>query len=344
MKISYKVLSLELKFPFSIAKFSRTSTAILLLKLEYEGCFGLGEASMVPYMGENPETAVAFLNKVDFSSSVFSYPFQMQAILNYLDSIEMNMPAVKAAIDIALHDITGKIQQKPCYKLYDAQPKLMPLTSYTIGIDSPDIIIKKVEDALSYDFKLLKIKLGRDSDRLLIDTIRLVTDLPLYVDANQGWEDKYEGVEMTHWLKEQGVILIEQPMVKENIDDNAWITDHSPIPIIADEAVQRLSDIDKVKGAYHGINIKLMKSAGMYEAHQMLIKAKESGLKIMIGCMSETSVATLAGAALAPLCDFVDLDGPFMTKNNPYNQPYFISGKYKLSDLPGLGVIDGENS
>lgn len=338
MKVDYNFLNLELKFPFSIAKFSRTSTPILLLKLDYEGYVGLGEASMVPYMGENPNTAVAFLNKVDFTSSIFSYPFRMEEVIKYLDKIELSMPAVKAAIDIALHDLIGKIEKKPCYKLFDAKPDLMPVTSYTIGIDHPEVILKKVEDALSYDFKLLKIKLGRDSDRLLIDTIRKVTDLPLYVDANQGWDDKYEGVEMTHWLKEQGVILIEQPMVKENIDDNAWITDHSPIPIIADEAVQRLSDVDKVKGAYHGINIKLMKSGGMYEAHQMLIKAKENNLKIMIGCMSETSVATLAGAALAPLCDFVDLDGPFMTKNNPYDQPNFQNGKYILSDLSGLGV------
>jgi len=336
MKISYQTLNLELKFPFTIAKFSRTSTPVLLLTLEYEGFKGFGEASMVPYMGENFETATSFLNNADLSC--FHYPFKMDEIIAYLDSIETGMPAIKAAIDIALHDLTGKIENKPCYELFGADPFKMPLTTYTIGIDRPEIIIKKVEDALSYDFKLLKIKLGRDEDKLLIETIRSVTDLPLYVDANQGWKDKEEGVEMAFWLKEQGVLLIEQPMAKEDRDGNAWITEHSPIPIIGDEAVQRLNDVKDCIGIYHGINIKLMKSAGMHEAHQMILKAKENNLKVLIGCMSETSVATLAAAALAPLCDFADLDGPFLTSNNPFKQPEFREGKYVLSKDAGLGL------
>lgn len=336
MKISYQTLNLELKFPFTIARFSRTSTPVILLTIDYQGFKGFGEASMVPYMGESFETATSFLSKVNLSP--FHYPFKMDEIIAYLDSIEKGMPAIKAAIDIALHDLSGKIEDKPCYELFGADPSKMPLTTYTIGIDQPEVIIKKVEDALSYDFKLLKIKLGRDEDKLLIETIRLVTDLPLYVDANQGWEDKNEGVEMAFWLKEQGVLLIEQPMPKEDKDGNAWITTHSPITIIGDEAVQRLSDVEACIGIYHGINVKLMKSAGMYEAHQMIIKAKENNLKVLIGCMSETSIATLAAAALAPLCDYADLDGPFLTSNNPFKQPEFKEGKYVLGSGAGLGL------
>lgn len=336
MKISYKALNLELKFPFTIAKFSRTSTPVLLLTINYEGFYGTGEASMVPYMGESFETAEAFLKKLDLSS--FSYPFKMDEIITYLDSLAPGMPAIKAAIDIALHDLTGKIENKPCYQLFGAEPLKMPLTTYTIGIDKPDIIIKKVEDALSYNFKLLKIKLGRDEDKMLIETIRSVTDLPLYVDANQGWTDKIKGVEMAFWLKEQGVLLIEQPMDKDDKDGNAWVTENSPIPIIGDEAVQRLGDVENCVGVYHGINVKLMKSAGMYEAHQMIVKAKKNKLKVLIGCMSETSVATLAAAALAPVCDFADLDGPFLTSNNPFKQPEFKNGRYVLSGNAGLGI------
>jgi L-alanine-DL-glutamate epimerase-like enolase superfamily enzyme len=185
MRLSYKPYQLELKYPFTIAKFTRTSTPLILLEIEHEGKVGLGEASMVPYMGENIETASDFLKKVDLSQ--FTFPFDMDEIIAYLDSIEKGLPAIKAAVDIALYDLTGKLLKKPCYELFGSSPDLMPLTTFTIGIDEPKIIIKKVNDALADGFKLLKIKLGRESDKLLIETIRSVTDLPLYVDANQGW-------------------------------------------------------------------------------------------------------------------------------------------------------------
>ncbi|MFC5285046.1 dipeptide epimerase [Pedobacter alpinus] len=338
MQIKYKAFELALKYPFTIAKFSRTSTPLMLIEINHEGFTGYGEASMVPYMGENIETATAFLKQLDLSK--FSFPFNMEQIINYMDDLAAGQPAIKAAVDIALHDLTGKLLNKPCYDLFGASPNLMPQTTFTIGIDEPEIIIKKVNDALADDFKLLKIKLGRDTDKLLISTIRSVTNLPLYVDANQGWTDKNEGLEMAYWLKEHGVLLIEQPMPKEDIDGNAWLTEHSPVTTVGDEAVQRLADVVKAKGVYHGINIKLMKSAGMYEASKMIEQAKANNLKILIGCMSETSIATLAGIALAPLCDWADLDGPFLTSNNPFKTPKFVGGKYVLEDLPGLGLRD----
>jgi len=336
MKITAKAYQLELKNPFTIAKFSRTSTPILLIEIAYEEFIGYGEASMVPYLGESLTSAGDFLKKVDLSS--FSYPFNMGEIIAYLDSLAHGQPAIKAAIDIALHDLIGKIKHQPCYQLFNADPANMPLTTYTIGIDTAKIIIEKVHDALANNFKLLKIKLGRDTDKMLIETIRSVTDLPLYVDANQGWTDKQLGLEMAHWLKEKGVVLIEQPMPKEDVEGNAWLTAHSPIPTVGDEAVQRLVDVSAAKGVYHGINIKLMKSTGMYEAYEMIKAARANDLKILIGCMSETSVATLAGAALAPLCDWADLDGPFLTANNPFETPKFENGKYILENIPGLGI------
>lgn len=337
MKISCKEFDLELKHPFSISKFTRTSTPILLLKLNYEGITGFGEASMVPYMGESQASASEFLTKIDWNR--FKHPFNFEEIHQYLDEIAPGNPAIKAAIDIALNDINGKILGLACHQVYRADPALMPVTSYTIGIDSPEIIREKVAD--SKGFKVLKIKLGRDNDKELIQTIRSVSDLPLYVDANQGWSDRKQAIDMCYWLHDQGVLLIEQPMDKNNLDGNAWLTQRSPIPIIADEAVQRIGDLENLKGAYHGINIKLMKSAGMYEAHQMILKARSFGMKILIGCMSETSVATLAGAALAPLCDWADLDGPWLTKNNPFDHPEMKDGRYILNDQPGLGLSGG---
>jgi len=339
MKAEFISYNLELKHPFAIAKFSRTSTPLVLLKLDYEGTIGYGEASMVPYMGESLDSATAFLAQVDWNR--FSFPFDFADMVAYLDHIAPGNPAIKAAIDIALHDLSGKLSGKPCYALFGADPLKMPLTSYTIGIDSPEVLREKVADAK--DFKVLKIKLGRDNDRELIRTIRSVSDLPLYVDANQGWHDRKKAIDDVYWLHDQGVVLIEQPMDKNDLEGNTWLTGRSPIPILADEAVQRLADMDSLRGAYHGINIKLMKSGGMYEAHQMIEKARSFGMKVLIGCMSETSIATLAGIALAPLCDWADLDGPWLTKNNPFENPAFADGRYLLKDLPGLG-LEGPNT
>lgn len=334
MILTYQPFELQLKHPFTIAKFSRTSTPVMLLQIAHEGYIGYGEASMVPYMGESHQTAIDFLSKVDVTQ--FRDPFNFEEITHYLDSVAPGNPAIKAAIDIALHDLDGKIKQQPCWKLAGSDPALMPVTSFTIGIDTTKVILEKVKEAEAC--KVIKVKLGRDSDRELIKTIRTVTNVPLYVDANQGWTDLQQSLDMCYWLQEQGVQLIEQPMLKTDIESNAWLTERSPIPIIGDEAVQRLADVEKTKGIYHGINVKLMKAGGMYEAHQMILKAKELGLKILIGCMSETSCATLAAAALAPQCDWADLDGPFLTANNPFKMPEFKDGRYILSDTPGLGI------
>ncbi|MDB5025868.1 MAG: dipeptide epimerase [Mucilaginibacter sp.] len=334
MQLTFQPFELQLKHPFTIAKFSRTSTPLMLLQLRFEGYTGYGEASMVPYMGESQQSATDFLNKVDVWQ--FKYPFDFAGIVHYLDSIAPGNPAIKAAIDIALHDLEGKIKQQPCWQLLGSDPAKMPVTSFTVGIDKPEILVEKLMGAK--DCKVIKMKLGRDCDKELIKTIRSVTKAPLYVDANQGWTDLQQSLDMTCWLQEQGVVLIEQPMLKTDPDSNAWLTERSPIPIIGDEAVQRLPDVERAKGVYHGINVKLMKSGGMYEAHQMILKAKELGLKVLIGCMSETSCATLAAAALAPQCDWADLDGPLLTSNNPFKIPEFSNGKWVLGEETGLGI------
>jgi len=335
MQLTYQPFELQLKHTFTIAKFSRNSTALMLLQITHEGYIGHGEASMVPYMGETHQTATDFLSRVDVNQ--FKYPFNFEEIIDYLDSIAQGQTAIKAAIDIALHDLDGKIKQQPCWKMFGSDLSLMPVTSLTIGIDTPEIIIQKVKEAEL--FKVIKVKLGRDNDKELINTIRSVTDKPLYVDANQGWTDLQQSLDMCYWLQEQGVQLIEQPMLKTDVDSNAWLTERSPIPIIGDEAVQRLPDVEKAKGVYHGINIKLMKSAGMYEAQKMIKKARELDLKIMIGCMTETSCAILAALALAPQCNWADLDGPFLAANNPFKDPEFMDGKYVLSGEAGLGLV-----
>jgi L-alanine-DL-glutamate epimerase-like enolase superfamily enzyme len=334
MKLTFTPFELQLKHRFTISKFSRTSTPLMLLQLEHEGYTSYGEASMVPYMGESVDTATLFLNKVDIDA--LQYPFNYGEIMSYLDSLAPGLPAIKAAIDIALHDLDGKLQGQPCWQLLGSKPQLMPVTSYTIGIDTPEVFAQKVQEAAGY--RAIKVKLGSSNDKALIETVRSITNVPLYVDANQGWTDRQQSLDLVYWLHEQGVQLIEQPFLKTDYDSNAWLTQHSPVPILGDEAVQRLADVERANGIYHGINIKLMKSAGMHEAKQMITKARDLGMKILIGCMSETSCATLAAAALAPQCDWADLDGPLLTINNPYKMPDFEDGKWVLSNEPGLGI------
>lgn len=334
MKATYISFDLKLKHPFTISGFSRTSTPLLLLKLSAGGEEGYGEASMVPYFGETYAGAAQFLARIDWSR--FTAPFNFPELRSYLDDLEQGRSAIKAAVDIALHDLQGKLLDQPCYRFFNAEPSKMPPTAYTIGMADKEVILEKVAEAK--EFKVLKIKLGSADDRALIRTIRSVSSLPLYVDANQGWTNRKEAIDLIYWLHDHGVVLIEQPMDKNNIDGNAWLTGRSPVPILADEAVQRLGDLDRIRGAYHGVNIKLMKCGGMYEAGQMISKARKLGMKVMIGCMSETSVATQAAMALAPLCNWADLDGPFLTTNNPFDPPLFQQGHYRLEDLPGLGL------
>src|SRR5690606_15450425 len=208
MKLLYRELELQLKYPFAISGYSRTSTPVVLLELSHDGFTGIGEASMVPYMGASFASANSFLNKLDLGW--LSYPFDYGEVISYLDSVASSNPAIKAAIDIALHDLQGKIENKPCYQLFNGDPSNMPVTSLTIGMDAPEVIIKKVQDA--EQAKVLKVKLGSEADKFLIETIRTLTDKPLYVDANQGWANKEKAVDLIFWLQQMGVELIEQPM------------------------------------------------------------------------------------------------------------------------------------
>lgn len=334
MKLSYKPYTLELKHVFTIATSSRTTTPVVLTEIELDGIVGYGEASMPPYLGESHETVQKFLSKVDLSN--FNNPFELENILNYVDSIEDGNKAAKASVDIALHDLLGKIMNQPLYNIWGFDRTKTPVTSFTIGIDKPDVVRQKVKEA--DEFKILKVKLGRETDKEMIETIRSVTDKPLVVDVNQGWKDKNFALEMIHWLNERNIEFVEQPMPKEDFDGNAWLTQNSPIPTIGDEAVQRLPDVVKAHGVYSGINIKLMKSTGLREAHKMMTLARALNMKVMIGCMTETSCAISAAAQLSPMVDWADLDGALLISNDVFDGTKVINGKVELTDLPGIGI------
>jgi len=332
--LSFRPYTLAMKHVFTVASYSRTSTPVVLTRLAYEGIMGYGEASMPQYLGESQETVSHFLAKVDLSP--FESPFQTAAILAYIDQLAEHNTAAKASIDIALHDLIGKLLQQPFYKIWGLDPQAIPATSFTIGIDSEEKIIHKVAEAAQ--FKILKVKLGLDTDKMIIETIRKVSTVPLCADVNQGWTDPQKALDMAYWLHEQGVVFLEQPLAKERIDANAWLTQHSPIPTIADEACQRLSDVLALKQVYSGINIKLMKCTGMREAKQMAELAKSLEMKVMLGCMTETSCAISAAAQLAPLADWVDLDGALLIQNDAYTGMTVEDGHCILPDRPGIGL------
>jgi L-alanine-DL-glutamate epimerase-like enolase superfamily enzyme len=334
MKLTFKPYTLELKHTFTISTNSRTSTPVVLTQIEHDGIAGYGEASMPPYLGESHETVEKFLSKIDLEQ--FKDPFQIDDILNYVDSIEYKNTAAKASVDIALHDLVGKLLEQPWYKIWGYNKSSTPDTTFTIGIDTEEIIKQKVKEA--DEFNILKIKLGSKDDKKLIQTIREVTNKPLAVDANQGWTDKEAAIDLIHWMKEQNVRMVEQPMPKEKMDEIAWLTAKSPLPIFADEGVQRLPDVIKAKGVYSGINIKLMKCTGLREAHKMLELAKALELEIMIGCMTETSCAISAASQLAPQVEWADLDGNLLIKNDPFSGTKIIDGKIMINDNPGIGL------
>jgi len=336
LKLSYKPYELQLRHVFTVATNSRTTTPVVLTTLEYDGVKGYGEASMPPYLGESHESVLNFLSRVNMEQ--FSDPFLMEDILSYIDGVMPGNYAAKASLDIALHDLTGKLLGEPWFRLWGLNPQKTPVTSFTIGIDTADVVKEKTLEASA--FKLLKIKMGRDNDKEMIDTVRLVTDVPVFVDVNQGWKDRNYALEMANYLSDRGALFIEQPMPKEQIDDIAWLTERSPLPILADEALQTVDDLLSMKGVYSGINIKLMKCGGMHAAYQMITMARQMGMKILIGCMTETSCAVSAAAQLSPLVDWADLDGNLLISNDVYEGMTVIDGKITLPDRPGIGIVD----
>jgi L-alanine-DL-glutamate epimerase-like enolase superfamily enzyme len=334
MKLRFRPYTLELKHVFTIATSSRTTTPAMLTEIEYDGVVGYGEASMPPYLGESQEGAAAFLSKINLVK--YENPFEMETILNDIDVIATGNPAAKASVDIALHDLVGKLMNQPWYNIWGFKKTTTPYTSFTIGIDKEDVVRQKTKEAAEY--KILKVKLGRETDKMMIDTIRSVTDKPITVDVNQGWKDRSLALDMIHWLKERGVLLVEQPMPKEQMEDMAWLTERSPLPTFGDEAVQRLADVKKAHGVYNGINIKLMKCTGMREAHKMLTLARSLDMKVMIGCMTETSCAISAASHLAPMVEYADLDGAVLISNDAFDGTKILDGRVTLTDRPGIGV------
>ena len=337
MQLQFEPYELQLTHTFTVSSYSRKTTPDVQVRIDYEGYTGFGEASMPPYLGQTVESVCSFLRKVDLGQ--FRDPFDLEDILAYVDALSEGDSAAKAAVDIALHDLVGKLMGQPWYRIWGLDPAKAPDTTYTIGIDTPEVVREKAREC-DGRFNILKAKVGVPGDKETIRAIREITSVPIAVDANQGWKDREEALDMIHWLAEQGIVMVEQPMPKEQIDDIAWLRERTPLPIFADEAVQRLADIKALEGAYDGINIKLMKCTGMREAWKMVNYARAEGMKVMVGCMTETSCAVSAAAQLSPAVDFADLDGNLLISNDRFDGMKVVDGKITLPDRPGIGIIE----
>jgi L-alanine-DL-glutamate epimerase-like enolase superfamily enzyme len=263
LTLRFRPYELKLRHVFTLATSSRSTTPDILTELEWNGIIGYGEASLPPYLVENQESVSKFLSQLDLTR--FTNPFLMEDIQDYVDNTIPANFAAKAAFDIALHDLVGKLIGQPWFKMWGLNPEKTPVTSFTIGIDTPEVVIQKVKEA--EEFKILKVKLGRDTDKEMVETIRSITNVPICADANQGWTDRQKALDMCRWLAGKGVVFVEQPMPKTAKEDLAWLTQNSPLPIVGDEGVQTLEDVVPASHIYSGINIKLMKCGGLRAAY-----------------------------------------------------------------------------
>lgn len=340
LKLTYEIIKLNLKHTWTIARNSTNFKQNVIVRLEKDGKTGYGEAAPNTRYGETAESTVAIIEK--------AIPmFEKCDPLNYLDigfkiqQLDRGQTAAKAALDIALLDWVTKSLGLPLYRFLGLNKTKTPVSTFSIGIDTPDIIKKKVKEADR--FPQLKIKLGADNDEEIIRAVRSVTDKPIRIDANEGWNNKEQALDKIKWLITQGTELIEQPMPAAMLEETRWLREQIDIPIFADESVKTCHDIPKLSGVFDGINIKLMKAGGIQEALRMIWSAKMFGMKIMLGCMVESSVAISAAANISPLVDFADLDGNLMISEDPFDGVYINRGNIVLNDLPGIGVTEKKN-
>ncbi len=335
--IDIKTRRLQLAHTWTISRDSTDYKDNVFVRIEKDGVTGIGEAAPNFRYGENAELTVQHLNAVAEKFETGDW-WQYSEIKDMLDKFITDQSCAKCALDIALMDWVGKKLGIPLYRLWGLDKNKAPVTSYSIGIDTPEIITEKIQEAT--DYPLLKIKLGKDDDRIIMETVRAATDKRVRVDANEGWKDKHLALEKMQWLESLNVEFVEQPMPADMLEETAWLRERAGLPIVADEAVKNASDIPKLARAYDGINIKIMKSGGVQEALRMIGMARALNMKIMLGCMVESSVAITAAAHLSPLADWADLDGNLLLAEDPFYGVEVRNGKLILPEEPGLGVTE----
>jgi L-alanine-DL-glutamate epimerase-like enolase superfamily enzyme len=333
--LSARIVRLKLQHTWTTTMSSSQYRDTLHVAYTRDGITGHGEGAPIVRYHEDAESARKAVESVR-PLLLGANPMQFTKVMEKVFEQVHGEWAGKAAMDIALMDWVGQKLGIPLYSYFGLDPKDAPITTFSIGIDTPEITKQKTREAA--DYPILKVKVGLDTDEPTIEAVRSVTKKPLRVDANEGWKNKEEAVRKINWLEKQGVEFIEQPMPAEMLEETKWVRAHVHIPVIADEACQRASDIPKLREAYDGVNVKLDKSGGMLEAYRMIEIAKSLGMKTMLGCMVSSSVSVTAAAHLSPLVDYADLDGNLLISNDPFHGVRVVHGKLILPDKPGLGL------
>jgi L-Ala-D/L-Glu epimerase / N-acetyl-D-glutamate racemase len=328
--LRHRPLDLRLRHTFRIARGASDARRNVVVEIEDEEHTGLGEAAPIRRYHEDPESAAAALDVMAprlADIRAFAQAAARAAVAG--------QRSAEAAVDMALHDLAGKRMGVPLYELLGLDPRAAPETSFTIGLAEPDLIVQKVREAAAYP--ILKVKMGSDDDREVLTAVRDTTMSRIRVDANEGWTPE-GALERLEWLARLGVELVEQPLPADRIEDTRELRRRSPLPFYADESVHRAADIPRLAGAFDGVNIKLMKCGGLAEAMRMIAVARALGMKVMLGCMIESSLGITAAAHLSPLADTADLDGNLLIENDPFVGATVESGRIVLPDGPGLGV------
>jgi L-alanine-DL-glutamate epimerase-like enolase superfamily enzyme len=333
IKINYTVRELPFKYPFTISKGSKTLQPILFVELEYFGFKGYGEAPAISYYNIPIEKMVADLEKKKSFIEKFAFS-DPERFWHFLHHLFPDNSFLVCALDMAGWDLFGKMKRKQLYKIWNLEISNAPLTDYTIGIDSAEIMVKKMKEM---PWPIYKIKVGFEGDVEIIAALRKHTDALFRLDANAAWSLE-TAVEKIALLKEFGVAFIEQPLAKDNWDEMKILYHYAELPLFADESCVAESDVKKCVGHFHGINIKLTKCGGITPAKRMIQLARELDLKIMIGCMNESSIGTAAIAQLAPLVDYIDNDGTLLQTEQFGLGISFDYGKMIYTNGDGLGV------
>ena len=333
MNLTFRTIEMHLKHTFTISRGSTDIARSVIVEIQHDGCVGLGEAVPMGYLGETRGGVKDVLPKM--AAHLGDDPFNLQRITGELEAEFPGHPAARAAVGMALRDLCGKLTGMPVWRMLGLDPDRCPLTSFTIGIDTPEVVRAKVEEVA--DWPILKIKVGVEGDMELVRTLRDVSDATLRVDANMGWTPE-EAVERIAELAGYGVEFVEQPIAKGDPEAMRFVKERSALPIIADESCVTARDVPALAGCVDGVNIKLMKCGGIGPALEIIHTARAHGMSIMIGCNIESSVSITAAGHLAPLVDYIDLDGNILTADDPFTGMTVDRGRVSLPTGPGLGV------
>ena len=347
---TFERVSMPLENPFTIARGTQTEAENVIVQVTDEGGMtGIGGAAPSPHYGETAETVEAVLPDLLAAVEEIGDPHAFHEIETRMRTAITDNPAARSAVSIAVHDLAAKRLGVPLHRLWGLDPSAAPATSFTIGLDTTERVREKTAAAVEAGYPILKIKLGTDRDRELVEAVRdAAPDVRLRVDANEAWTPR-EAVTKCEWLADHNVEFVEQPVPAADPDGLRFVYERSALPIAADESCVTLSDVPAIADRCDIANLKLMKTGGLLEAKRMIAAARAHGLEVMCGCMIESNASIAAAAQLVPLLDYADLDGSLLLAEDPYDGPDMTGGAIRLGERqragtgaePGSGAVPG---